>query len=149
MRGDTQRHLRKNKMKSPHKFLPVRLFPLHYFWNIGTNALSIYLYKNYYYYYSLKINYLHAPRFSKTPKILKNNPNLHFGTFGTNGTDYFISATTTHTPHKPHPTAYYRNTAVLSNTVWLSPYPKTNTSPKTSKIGETQGTNPVLTCLNI
>jgi hypothetical protein len=127
MRGDTQRHLRKNKMKSPHKFLPGRLFPLHYFWNIGTNALSIYLYKNYYYYYSLKINYLHAPRFSKTPKILKNNPNLHFGTFGTNGTDYFISATT----------AYYRNTAVLSNTVWLSPYPETNTSPKTSKIGET------------
>jgi hypothetical protein len=58
---------------------------------------------------------------------LKNNPNLHFGTFGTNGTDYFISATT----------AYYRNTAVLSNTVWLSPYPETNTSPKTSKIGET------------
>jgi hypothetical protein len=40
-------------------------------------------------------------------------------------------------PHKPRSTAYYRNTAVLSNTVWLSPYPKTNTSPKTSKIGET------------
>lgn len=115
MRGDTQRHLLKNKMKSPHANLSVRLFPLHYFWNIGTNALSIYLSLNYYYYYSLKINYLHAPRFSKTPKILKNNPNLHFGTFGTNGTDYFISATTTHTPtnHAPQRITVIR---VLTNT---------------------------------
>jgi hypothetical protein len=88
MRGDTQRHFISYLMKSPHANLPAILFPLHYFWNIGTNPLSIYLFINYYYYYFLKINYLHLPRFPKTPKILKNNPNLRFGTFGTNGTNF-------------------------------------------------------------
>ena len=65
-RGYTQRHLRKNKMKSFHASFTLRLFPIHYFWNIGTNAPFIYIFIKNYYYYSNKIKHLRSARSPKS-----------------------------------------------------------------------------------
>ena len=69
-RGDTQRHLLKNKMKSPHAIFTLRLFPIHYFWNIGTKRLYIYIFIKNYYYYSNKIKHLRLTRPPKSWRII-------------------------------------------------------------------------------